>query len=94
MTTQPAIYILASKANGTLYVGVTSDLPKRIWEHREDLVAGFTRKYGVHTLVYYEQHEGMIQAIQRRSKQLRKPTRVFITRVERWKLSAIITLAF
>ena len=62
MTRQPAVYILASKPNGTLYVGVTSDLPRRIWDHKQDVIAGFTRKYRVHDLVYFEQHEEMIQA--------------------------------
>ena len=49
-----SIYILASKRNGTLYIGFTSDLVQRIYAHKNDLVEGFTRKYGVHTLVYYE----------------------------------------
>ena len=48
MSKQPAVYILASRNNGTLYVGVTSDLVKRIWEHKNDLVDGFTKRYGVH----------------------------------------------
>jgi len=60
---QPSIYILASKKNGTLYVGVTSDLIKRIWQHKNDLVEGFTKKYAVHDLVYYEVHETMESAI-------------------------------
>jgi len=71
MAKQPAVYILASKRNGTLYVGVTSELVKRIWEHKQDMVAGFTRKYQVHNLVYFEQHEDMNQAIQR-EKQIKK----------------------
>jgi len=62
---QPSIYILASKKNGTLYVGVTSDLIKRIWQHKNDLVEGFTKKYAVHDLVYYEIHETMESAITR-----------------------------
>jgi len=62
---QPCVYILASKRNGTLYVGVTSNLIKRIWEHKNDLVEGFTSKYGVHTLVWYEVHENMESAISR-----------------------------
>ncbi|MCY3957787.1 MAG: GIY-YIG nuclease family protein [Chloroflexi bacterium] len=61
----PCVYILASQRNGTLYVGVTSDLPGRIWQHRADLVPGFTRKYGVHRLVWYEVHSTMESAIQR-----------------------------
>ena len=51
------VYILASRRNGTLYVGVTSNLVQRIWQHREDLVRGFTRKFGVHALVWFEEHE-------------------------------------
>lgn len=62
---QPSIYILASKKNGTLYVGVTSDLIKRILQHKNDLVEGFTKKYAVHDLVYYEIHESMESAITR-----------------------------
>jgi putative endonuclease len=60
---QPSVYILASKKNGTLYVGVTSDLIKRIWQHKNDFVDGFTKKYAVHDLVYYEIHETMESAI-------------------------------
>ncbi len=67
---QPAVYILASQARGTLYVGVTSDLVKRIWQHQNNLVEGFTQKYGVHTLVYFEQHASMLEAIAR-EKQLK-----------------------
>ena len=62
---QPCVYMLASRRNGTLYVGVTSDLIKRVWEHKNDLVAGFTKRYGVHTLVWYEQHQSMTAAIER-----------------------------
>ena len=62
---QPCVYILASKRNGTLYVGVTSNLVKRVWEHKNDLVEGFTKRYGVHTLVWYEGHETMASAIAR-----------------------------
>jgi putative endonuclease len=65
MEKQPCVYILASKRNGTLYTGVTSNLIKRVWEHKNDLVEGFTSKYGVHTLVWYELHETMESAIQR-----------------------------
>ncbi|OQX16123.1 MAG: GIY-YIG nuclease [Desulfobulbaceae bacterium A2] len=78
---QPAVYILASRRNGTLYIGVTSDLIKRIWEHQSDAVEGFTSKYGVHTLVYYEQHVTMDAAITR-EKQLKKWNRA-------WKLRLI-----
>ena len=65
MNKQPCVYILASKRNGTLYAGVTSDLVKRIWEHKNNVVEGFTKKYGVHTLVWYEVHETMESAIGR-----------------------------
>ena len=62
---QPCVYMLASRENGTLYVGVTSDLIKRIWEHKSDAVDGFTKRYDVHTLVWYEVHEEMLPAIAR-----------------------------
>ncbi len=62
---QPCVYLLASSKNGTLYVGVTSDIIKRIREHKSDVVEGFTKKYGVHTLVWYEIHENMESAISR-----------------------------
>jgi len=81
MTKQPAVYILASKLNGTLYIGVTSDLAKRVWEHKSDAVDGFTKKYGVHTLVYYEMHVDIIDAI-RREKQLKKWNRA-------WKIELV-----
>ena len=68
MNKQPAVYILASKRNGTLYVGVTSDLVKRIWEHRNDLVEGFTKTHGVHQLVSYELHESMESAMLREKR--------------------------
>ncbi|MEN6638795.1 MAG: GIY-YIG nuclease family protein [Smithella sp.] len=62
---QPAVYILSSKKNGTLYIGVSSNLAKRIWEHKNDLVEGFTKKYGVHNLAWYELHDNMDAAIER-----------------------------
>lgn len=65
------VYILASKRNGTLYVGVTSDLAKSIWAHRCDLVEGFTKRYGVHRLVYVEGHDDIREAVVR-EKQLKK----------------------
>lgn len=65
MIKQPCVYLLASKRNGTLYVGVTSNLIKRIWEHKNHVVAGFTNKYGVDLLVWYEVHETMASAIGR-----------------------------
>jgi putative endonuclease len=81
VTKQPAVYILASKRNGTLYIGVTSDLVKRVWQHKNDVCEGFTKKYGVHTLVYYEMHANMTEAI-RREKQLKKWNRA-------WKIELI-----
>jgi putative endonuclease len=68
---QPAVYILSSKKNRILYIGVTSDLLKRTFEHRNHLVDGFTKKYGVDILVWYELCENIIEAIQR-EKQLKK----------------------
>jgi putative endonuclease len=65
---QPAIYILASKRNGVLYCGVTSDLFARVGVHKQDLIEGFTKKYGVHRLVYYEMHETMEAAIVRETR--------------------------
>ncbi len=62
---QPCVYILASKKNGTLYIGVTSDLIKRVWEHKNNFVEGFTKRCSVHTLVWYEVHETMESAIAR-----------------------------
>ena len=59
------VYILASQKNGTLYVGVTSNLIKRVWEHKENVVKGFTARYYVHNLVYYEQYDDIRNAIQR-----------------------------
>jgi putative endonuclease len=76
-----AVYILASKRNGTLYIGVTSNLPKRIWEHREGVVEGFTQEYGVKTLVWYEVHDNAESAITR-EKRLKKWNRI-------WKLRLI-----
>ena len=55
----PCVYLLASKRRGTLYVGVTSELAKRVWEHKTDLVDGFTKRHGIHMLVYYESCEDM-----------------------------------
>ncbi len=63
MNKQAAVYILANKRNGTLYIGVTSDLVKRIWEHKNKMLEGFTMRYGVHQLVWYELHESMESAI-------------------------------
>jgi putative endonuclease len=62
---QPCVYILASRRNGTLYTGVTSNLVQRVWQHKSDLVEGFTKQYGVHALVWFEPHETMESAISR-----------------------------
>ena len=74
MEKQPAVYILASQRYGTLYVGVTSDLVKRVWEHKNDLADGFSRRYGVHVLVYFELAESMYAAITR-EKQIKAGSR-------------------
>ena len=71
---QPAVYILASQPHGTLYVGVTSDLIQRVWQHKNNLTEGFTQRYGVHTLVYLELHATMYDAISR-EKQLKAGSR-------------------
>jgi len=81
MTRQPAVYILSNKKNGTLYIGVTSNLQKRVWEHKNNMVEGFTKRYGIHRLVYYELHGNMMSAIQR-EKQMKKWNRA-------WKLELI-----
>lgn len=78
---QPCVYILASDRNGTLYIGVTSDLVRRVWEHRNDAVEGFTQKHGVHSLVYTEFPDTMDAAIVR-EKQLKKWNRA-------WKIELI-----
>ena len=57
------VYILASKKNGTLYIGITSDLVKRIYEHKNNLISSFTQKYNVHRLVYYEEFTDVLEAI-------------------------------
>ena len=81
MNKQPAVYILASKRNGTLYIGVTSDLVKRCWEHKNGITGGFTKKYNVHNLVHYELFEDMNSAITR-EKQMKKWRRA-------WKIELI-----
>ena len=75
------VYILASKLNGTLYIGATRDLARRVEEHKQDVVEGFTKRYQVHTLVYYEAHEDIRDAIER-ERQLKKWER-------KWKLRLI-----
>jgi len=75
------VYILSSKRNGTIYIGVTSDLVKRVWEHKNNLVEGFTKKYNIHALVYYETFEDIEEAI-KREKLLKKWNR-------QWKIELI-----
>ncbi len=77
----PFVYILANKKDGALYIGVTSDLIKRIWQHRNHLVDGHSKKYNITQLVYFEQHETMESAIVR-EKQMKKWNR-------QWKLDLI-----
>ncbi len=81
MAKQPCTYILASGRNGTLYVGVTSDVVKRVYEHKQDLIKGFTNQYHVHKLVFFEMHSSMEAAITR-EKQIKKWNRS-------WKLRLI-----
>ena len=75
------VYIMASKRNGTLYVGATNDLLRRVYEHKNDLAEGFTKRYGVHTLVYFEQG-GDREGANQREKQIKEWKR-------RWKLELI-----
>ncbi|MDE0853464.1 MAG: GIY-YIG nuclease family protein [Nevskia sp.] len=75
------VYIMASARNGVLYVGVTSNLPQRIWQHKNDEIDGFTKKYQVHKLVWFEQHENAVSAITR-EKQVKKWNRM-------WKIREI-----
>ena len=75
------VYILASKRNGTLYAGMTNDLVRRVYEHKNDINEGFTKKYGVHTLVYYEIFQTPYEAI-KREKQIKKWNR-------NWKIERI-----
>ena len=79
--TSYAVYILASRHNGTLYIGVTNNLPRRMYEHTHNLVEGFTERYAVHHLVWYEQTPD-IQAAIRREKQMKKWLR-------KWKVDLI-----
>ena len=65
MVKQPCVYLLANKRNGTLYLGVTSNLVQRIWQHKNEIVDGFTKRYQIHTLVWYELCADMDSAIAR-----------------------------
>ena len=75
------VYIMTSKRNGTLYIGVTNNLVKRVYEHKNDLVGGFTKKYQVHNLVYFEPHEDVNEALTR-EKQMKEWKRY-------WKIKTI-----
>jgi putative endonuclease len=75
------VYIMASRRNGTLYIGVTNNLARRVYEHKNDIVEGFTKKYGIHRLVYYEQYQDITFALQR-EKQMKKWNR-------QWKINRI-----
>lgn len=81
MEKQSYVYMLASGRYGTLYVGVTSDLIRRVWQHREGLADGFTKKYGVKTLVWFETHYDVLEAITR-EKRIKKWNR-------KWKIALI-----
>jgi putative endonuclease len=78
---RPCVYILASQRNGTLYVGATSDLARRVFEHKEEAIEGFTKDYGVHRIAFYEFHETMNDALTR-EKRIKKWRR-------QWKLELI-----
>ena len=78
---QPSVYLLTNKKNGVLYTGVTSNILQRIYQHKHKMIDGFSKKYGTHLLVYYEQHEDMECAI-RREKQIKKWKR-------QWKIELI-----
>lgn len=75
------VYILASQRNGTLYVGSTTDLVKRIWEHKNNVIRGFTSKYQIHQLVYYEVHQNIMEAARRERR--------FKNWYRKWKLNLI-----
>jgi putative endonuclease len=74
MNKQPAVYLLTNKPNGTLYTGVTGNLPKRVWQHKNKLTRGFTYRYNLTRLVYFELFEEMYQAISR-EKQIKSGPR-------------------
>ena len=74
MKKQPAVYIMANRRNGTLYTGVTSNLPQRTWQHRTGVIGGFTKRYGCKMLVWYELHSTMADAIAR-EKQIKAGSR-------------------
>ena len=75
------VYIMSNKRDGTLYIGVTANLSRRIWEHRESIIAGFTRRYGLKRLVYYESYDDIRDALQREKNLKHWP--------REWKLALI-----
>jgi len=81
MEKYPAVYLLANKKRGTLYIAVTSDLVGRVWEHKTNVIEGFTKRYEIHRLVWYERHETMESAINR-EKALKRWKRA-------WKLELV-----
>jgi putative endonuclease len=81
---QGFVYIMTNRPNGTLYLGVTNDIARRAYEHREGLVAGFTKRYGLKRLVWYEVHESIVVAIQREKTMKHWP--------RRWKVRLILAL--
>ena len=81
MDGQAFVYIMASRRNGAIYIGSTVDLPKRVWEHRNDVVPGFTRRYGCHRLVWYETHDSW-EAARLRERRMKEWKRA-------WKLREI-----
>ncbi|MGD0806694.1 MAG: GIY-YIG nuclease family protein [Anaerolineales bacterium] len=76
----PAVYIMASQRHGALYIGVTSNLVSRVWQHKSDILPGFTKKYQIHLLFYYEVHKTMRMAISR-EKQIKKWNRAWKVRL-------------
>jgi len=81
MNNQPSVYIITNRKNGVLYIGVTNNLQERIYQHKNELISGFSEKYNLHKLVYAESFESMIDAINR-EKQLKKWNRS-------WKIALI-----
>jgi putative endonuclease len=91
MVKQPAVYILASKRNGTVYIGVTSNLQQRIWQRKGGFIEGFTERYAVHILVYYELDESLIAAITR-EKQIEEMEPCLETEANRREKSTVARL--
>ena len=79
----PYVYIMASRRNGTLYIGVTSDLPARVWQHKNNSSEGFTKKHQVHKLVYFEEHGEMLLAIEREKRMKKWHRKTKLTLIEK-----------